>query len=292
MRQMGFTIIPTSNASHIAKQIQKRMPSSVIFCGRNKENRKQFPDGEIYIKLEQVQKLKGRVVVLHSGMPNPNTSLVELELLLQILNQNKKVKIEVFFAYFSYCMQDSVFIDGETNAAEQLIKKLIDYYNVKKIYTLDAHFYNRDWPNKYPITNVSVIDLLEKKAKKTYSNLVFVTPDKGAARRTGINGANKKRQNSFVNEFECDETFSKLVAGKNVAVVDDILETGGTLARFYDECKDCGAKKAVALITHGVLARGITRMEKTYNRLYLTNSINRKQANVDISQRVLETIRG
>ena len=74
-----------------------------------------------------------------------------------------------------------------------------------------------------------------------------------------------------------------MVKGKNVGVVDDLVETGGTMCRAYDFCKDNGAKKVLALITHGVLPEGISRIKEKYDDLFLTNTINRPEANVDIS---------
>ena len=52
--------------------------------------------------------------------------------------------------------------------------------------------------------------------------------------------------------------------GKNIAVVDDIIETGGTLLKFYKLAKDSGAKNVIALITHGVLPEGIKKIKKEF----------------------------
>ena len=68
-----------------------------------------------------------------------------------------------------------------------------------------------------------------------------------------------------------------------VAVIDDLVETGGTLERFAEKCKRACAKDVVALLTHGVLPIGIARTKKAYKKLYLTNTIKRKEANVDIT---------
>ena len=75
-----------------------------------------------------------------------------------------------------------------------------------------------------------------------------------------------------------------------IGVVDDILETGGTLDRFYTECKKLGAKKLIVLITHGTLSSGISRIQKKYSKLYLTNTVRQKQANIDITDLILKTI--
>ena len=90
------------------------------------------------------------------------------------------------------------FEKGEINAAEELIKKLTDYYNGKKIYIIDPYFGGRKWIKKHPIINVSAIFFLIKEAKKEFgANIIFLSPDKGGKRRTGISGIKKERLSSF-----------------------------------------------------------------------------------------------
>ena len=84
---------------------------------------------------------------------------------------------------------------------------------------------------------------------------------------------------------------AKKIKNHAIAVVDDLVETGGTLERFYEECKRIGAKEMLALITHGVLLEGISRVQAKYQKLYLTNTITRKEANVDITPLIVSAIR-
>lgn len=284
------TIIPTSSAEHLIHKLAKSKCIIVIQPDRNKDNERLFPDGEVYTRINDVDKLEGRVVILHAGMPNPNIGLTELEMLLEILRMNQEIAIEVFFTYFAYGMQDKAFGNGETNVAENILKKLVNYYGVRRIYAIDAHFQGKQWINKYPFTNVSAVNLLKAAAEKENPELVYATPDAGSHRRTGITGTKKKRIDSYNNEIECDDNFSNSVEGKVVAVIDDLLETGGTLDKFYDECKKCGARDVVALITHGVLPKGLNRITAKYPKLYLTNSINRRESNVEITQLIADTI--
>ncbi|MFA5135581.1 MAG: ribose-phosphate pyrophosphokinase-like domain-containing protein [Patescibacteria group bacterium] len=284
------TVIPTSSAEHLIHRFRKSRDISVLLPGRNREGERLFPDGEVYTKIESVEKLGGRVVVLHAGMPNPNIGLIELDMLLEILKTNEKVSVEVFFTYFSYGMQDKAFEPGETNVAENIIKRLVNYYGVQRVYAIDAHFHGRQWINRYPFTNLSAVELLKAAAEKDHPGLVYATPDAGSHRRTGIKGTKKKRIDSYNSEMESDDHFAGSVRGNVVAVIDDLLETGGTLDKFYDECKKCGARDVVALITHGVLPKGISRIVSKYPKLYLTNSINRPEANVDISELIITAL--
>jgi len=131
-------LIPTSRAEHLVRGIRgKTKDFEAVFPDLSRDKKRFFPDGEIYMGISRTVKLRrNRVIVLHSGAPRPNEGLIELELILQILRDNN-VKPEVFFTYFPYGMQDKVFERGETNVAENLIEKLINYYKVKKNYIID-----------------------------------------------------------------------------------------------------------------------------------------------------------
>jgi ribose-phosphate pyrophosphokinase len=145
------------------------------------------------------------------------------------------------------------------------------------------------WLKKYPIVSASALPLLIKKTEKDFGkDILLLSPDKGGKRRTGIPGLNKKRTDSFkVKHFS-----SRIpVKGKTIGVVDDIIGTGGTLLRFYKFAKKSGAKRIVALITHGVLQEGIRKVKKRFAKLYLTNTIKRKEANVDVSDLIVDVIR-
>lgn len=286
---MNINIIPTSSAEHIGKLLKDKKDVNVIFPDKNKEGKNYFPDGEVYMRLSKVNELSGRTVIIHSGAPNPNRGLVELEMLLEIVSKSKTEQIEVFFTYFPYGMQDNIFREGETNAAKNIIEKITRYYGVRRIYTIDAHFEGDTWEKMYPITNISALSSLKKAASKDYPDAVYLAPDSGCQRRTGLKGTEKIRTDSYMTETQSNEEFRSTVKDKMVGVVDDLLETGGTLDSFYDESMKYGAKGVFALITHGVLPQGIERIQNKYAKLYMTNTIDRN-ANVDISDLILDTI--
>lgn len=286
---MKSCVIFTSTAEHLLKNFKKKAKNfEFIVPEKNKEEERFFPDGEIYMRLRSIRKLKGkRVIVLHSGAPNPNDGLIELKLILQILKDHG-IKPELFLTYFSYGQQDRAFELGETNVAESLIKKFINYYGVKKIYIIDPHFGKMEWVKKYPIISISAVQILLDKARQDFGeNILFLSPDKGGKRRTGISGFKKKRINSYQ-----VETFSANinVKGKTIGVIDDLLETGGTLSRFCEVVIKSGAKEAAALITHGVLSSGIKRIKNKYSKVYMTNTINKKEANVDITDLIINAL--
>ena len=286
---MKIYLIPTTTTKHLVKNLSATEKNlKIVFPDLSRDGKRLFPDGEIYVKILKTRRLKNkRVIVLHSGAPKPNEGLMELELILQILRDNK-IEPEVFFAYFPYGMQDKVFEKGETNVAENLIEKLINYYQVKKIYIIDPHFGGRKWVKKYPIISISAVPILIEKVQKEFDrNILFLSPDIGGKRRTKIPGFKKKRLNSF--DVKIFSPSSNL-KGKIVGVVDDMIKTGGTLLKFYKIAKKAGAKKIIALITHGVMPDSISKIKRRYLKLYLTNTIKRKDSNVDITDLISKNI--
>ncbi len=284
-------IITTTQASHLIKKIKHEKNFHLIYPGLNRDKKRFFLDGEVYVKIPESSDLKNKeVVVLHSGAPKPNEGLQELELILQILRDCNANPISVLFSYFPYGMQDSIFDKGETNVAENIVDKLVSYYGVKKIYIIDAHFCGRKWAMKYPIFHISALPLLIKEAENQYGEILFVSPDMGSKRRTGIPGFKKRRINSK-NINICSLGISKnKLKGKTVAIVDDVIQTGGTLLKIHHECKKLKAKNIIALISHGLLNCGINKVEEKYSNLYLSNTINRNNSNVDISPLLIEIL--
>ena len=296
---MTVYIIPTTTAEHVAKNMVGREDFKVIFPEGNKEGKRRFPDNEVYTRIPLVDELNDKTVVLHSGGPDPNSSYVELDMLLEILSRYEalpfpqNIPLEVFFTYFAYGSQDNVFQKGETNFAGNIILKLTEYYGIERLYTIDAHFAGRRWMRDVPVKNVSTFYELEKAVRNDYSDvdILYLAPDAGSQRRTGLRGLRKRRLDSYTTEFQTDEELATAVKGQVVGVVDDMVRTGSTLIPFYDKCISYGASEVIALVTHGVLESGIKRIQDKFSRLYLTNTINREQANVDITDLVVETIK-
>ncbi len=291
---MKTSLVFTSTTEHLVENLKRKAKGlELILPEKNKEGKRFFPDGEVYMRIRQVKKLKSRrVIILHSGAPNPNDGLIELKLMLHILKDHG-IKPELFFTYFPYGQQDRAFQHGEGNVAESLIKKFLNYYGVKKIYAIDPHFGKMNWVKNYPIISISSIPVLLERAKEDFGdpakrgeNILFLSPDKGGKRRTGIEGLKKKRLDSFRVESYSPQI---PVEGKIIGVIDDLLETGGTLYKFHETVIKSGAKEAIAVITHVVLNSGVKSVKDKFSKLYLTNTINTRGANVDITDLIIKT---
>lgn len=172
-----------------------------------------------------------------------------------------------------------------------MLKKLISYYGVKKVYAIDPHFHGAPWLSGLPFYPVSAHGTLLAAVRKDFPDAVFVAPDKGHEKRVaGLQGFEKKRTDSYTVAIEHDKNTLNGFKGKTVGVVDDIIETGGTMAAFHDICKTYAPKKLFAVATHGVLPSGIARVKKAYGTLFLSNSVAQPEANIDITPLIAEVL--
>ena len=287
-------VIVTQSAQHLFPAnrrtivgMSRAAQPAIVFPTANKEGLYRFPDGEVYLRVPGLKHIE-RATIVHSGYPDPSGGIIELLMILNILRKYapNMERAHVIFTSMQYARQDNAWYDGELNMAQMLIDMLDLRFGVNAISTIDAHFAREDWVRPYSIlTDVSAVENLMDKAIADYPGIIFVTPDAGAQRRIRIKmaaGAKKKRANSFDVSVMLDEKFASVIKGKVVGVVDDILSTGNTLVRFAEQARKLGAKKVVALITHGVGSAGISRVQKEFDGLYLTNTINHPEANVDI----------
>lgn len=293
---MRIEIILTTSSEYLAKDLAKNPNFHISYIQKNKDGKRFFPDGEIYMRMNGIKNPSagsvraGKIIVLHSGVPNPNDGLVELEFVLTYLKDYKLGPVELFITYFPYSRQDKAFEKGEINVAESLVKKWTKVYGVKKIYVVDPHFTGRKWLKKYPVIEVCAYKALIKIVRQKYPGIVFITPDMGSCRRTKIGGVSKKRKNSYDVEVFYGNKFKETVNEKIVGVVDDMIGTGGTMVRINEKCKELGASKLIAIATHGVIESGIIKVAKSYDELFLANTINCKNANFNISNLITDKI--
>ncbi|MCK4634268.1 MAG: ribose-phosphate diphosphokinase [Candidatus Aenigmarchaeota archaeon] len=273
------TIIPTSHAFHLAK-IMEKYDVNVVY-----PKIKTFPDGETYVRIPEEVRNQD-VIVLCSDKNNPDKTLSELNGIAGGLKYSKAKSKKLFAAYMPYGRQDGKFKRGEPNRAKDILQNLRKHY--EKIWIVDYHS-NHKWVDKLA-ERISAFSLIKESIENQYRDVVYITPDEGAQKRIGIKGAKKKRYNARKVDMEFSKDLEELVNGKNVVIGDDLVSTGGTACRAYEEVKKLGARKVISAETHGVLMEGIKNIINTFDDYSLTDTINRKEANVYVHPLIAETI--
>lgn len=248
---------------------------------QNKNRR--FPDGEVYVQLEQLESID-HAVVLHSGQPHPNRGLAFLYGVLDLLAE-VDCQITLTFPYVPYSRQDKAFYEGTLNYVRSILRMVTQYYDIDRVYAIDPHFSHRDWVSEYPLEILHAFSLIQEHLDM--DDYIVVGPDLGAFERFGVPGFEKARKSAYDVELagELD------VKGKNVLVFDDLISTGGTMVNAYHRLKKQGAATVQAAAVHGVLENGIQRVLRTYDALYLTNTIANGQATVQIESLIENEVR-
>ncbi|GEM_PF-702365 len=298
-------IIPTKNAEHLGVKIAEEIANlgiigaEVVFPGKNKDGQRHWPDGEVYVALPEAQEGKfneQEVFMLHSGQRNPDQGLRELEYNLALLQKySPTAKMNIFFANLPYAKQDKTFLPGEIAIVEEDFDRWRGWYKVKDIYVIDAHFAGRPhWDyDQRPFVAVNGSEEIMKAVREKFgTEVAFLAPDIGSQVRTGLQGTKKSRTDSFTVEIHSKEELEQTVrSASHIAAIDDFTETGGTLVRFHEFCKRLNPEAVmIAGLTHGVKQTGIDRTRTVYDHLYLGNSIDRPEANVNFTRLIMQSL--
>ncbi len=273
-------IIPTSHANHLAQDLEKHYDVEVL-----KPEIRQFPDSETYVRVPEVKNRD--VVVLCSDKNDADRTISEVHGITCGLKYGKAKSKKFFGAYFPYGRPDKKFKRGEANRAKEECEYVSRYYD--QTWLLDYHS-NHKFVSKLGILRTSAVGLLKEKAEKEYEIDIYITPDTGAQERTGILGDKKKRLGDRKIVTTEAVITRGMVENKTVGIVDDLVSTGGTLCKKCEEMCEMGVDKVLALETHGVLHEGIIKIGETFDKLFLTDSIDRKEANVHIHPLIAEKI--
>lgn len=213
---------------------------------------KRFPDKELYVRiLDDIS--DEDVIIVQTTYPDQN--IIELFLLQNAAEEADAKTITVIIPYYGYARQDTKFQEGEAISAKALANLIS--LNADRVITVDPHkehILNFFSISAYSCTAVPEIAkyLLGKQIE------MILAPDKGAVDRA-------KKASEIINcEFDYMEktringTTVKIkpknldVKNKNIAIIDDIISTGGTMALSIRELKKQGAKKIFVACTHGL----------------------------------------
>jgi len=222
---------------------------------------KTFPDGESYIRFDK-QNLKGEdAVIVQTTSPPQDQRLLQLMLMADNAKDLEARSITAIVPYFAYSRQDKRFIPGEAFSIKTIIK-LLENCGVTKIISLNAHNPAVLKNFNVPVLDLSAIPMLAEyfKAKKLVQNPLSLSMGKKAlsvAREAdnilqgGYDYVASKRDVVTGNVTLEDKPLS--VKNRDVIIFDDIISSGGTMAKAVKLVKDKGARKVYAACVHPIL---------------------------------------
>jgi ribose-phosphate pyrophosphokinase len=241
-----------------------------------------FSDGEVNIEL--MENVRGRdVFLLQSTCPPVNENLMELLVMADACRRASARSITAVIPYFGYARQDRRPRATRAAITAKLVADMICGAGVQRVLTLDLHAEQIQGFFGVPVDNVygSPV-LLGDVWRMTYPNLIVVSPDVGgvvrarafAKRLDDAELAIIDKRRPRPNESKVMNIIGE-VAGKSCVLIDDMVDTAGTLCLAAQALKDEGAERVVAYITHAVLSGGaVERITKSaLDELVVTDTI-------------------
>ncbi|HCO60986.1 MAG TPA: ribose-phosphate pyrophosphokinase [Porticoccaceae bacterium] len=259
-------------AREIARSLGVGVASSVV---------SQFSDGEINIEINE--NVRGRdVFVLQSTCAPTNKNLMELVLIIDALRRASAGRITAVVPYFGYARQDRRVRSVRVPISAKVVADMINNVGVTRVVTVDLHseqiqgFFDCAVENVYgaPV-------LLHDIEKQNYQDLIVVSPDIGGVVRARAVAKQLKTDLAIIDKRRPEANQAQImniigdVKDRTCLLVDDIVDTAGTLCKAADALKEAGAKQVVAYCTHPVLSgSALDNLNSSQlDTLVVTNSI-------------------
>jgi len=240
-----------------------------------------FADGENHVFI--LKNVRGkRCYFIHDSSRHPNDWLVELMLVNDALKRASADTVHDILPYMKYSRQDRK-DKSRVPISARVIADSIGY-RADRVMTTDLHadqiqgFYNKPFDNLYAFP--TLIEYLTKKYPEFLENCVIVSPDAGGVARARAFAKKLNKEIAIIDKRrERPNEIAEMriigdVNGKNAILVDDMLDTGGTLMSACKALKKEGAIKVFACCTHGLFSNGAAeQLPKVLDRVIVTDSI-------------------
>ncbi len=252
----------------------------MVPLGRSSVGR--FSDGETTVEL--LENVRGRdVFLVQSTSPPSNDHLMELMLMADACKRASSARITAVIPYFGYARQDRRPRATRVPITAKVVANMIAGSGIDRLLTVDLHADQIQGFFDIPVDNVYASPvLLGDVWKQKYPDLMVVSPDVGgvvraralAKRLDDAELAIIDKRRPRANESEVMNIIGE-VADKTCVLIDDLVDTAGTLCHAAEALKSAGAKKVLAYITHPVLSGpAIERIAKSHlDELVVTDTI-------------------
>ncbi len=256
----------------ISKYLKNRLVNSSI---------RKFSDGEIYIEINE--NIRGNSIFIIQSVSSPaNDNLMELLLCIDALKRSSAKNITAVIPYFGYARQDRKVVP-RTSISAKLVSNLITKAGADRIVTIDLHSGQIQGFFDIPVDNLFATPIFARHIKKKLKtkNLICVAPDVGGTARARALGKMLHVELAIVDKRRPAPGKSEVmnvignVKGKTCILVDDIIDSGGTIVNAAAALKKRGAKDVHVYVTHGVLSgNAIDKIKKSnIKNLVITDTI-------------------
>jgi ribose-phosphate pyrophosphokinase len=255
---------------------------------------RRFPDGELYCRL--FEDIRGEEVILvQSTYPDHNA--LEYIILSGLLKDQGAKTVLGVIPYFGYARQDRVFKEGESFTARTMSRHIQMSTDHVICVNLHKEAILREFTGTVSASNVSVMGVIGQFLRNSGVDFVL-SPDKGAigyaeeaaeAIGCGYDNLEKTRVDGRTVVMTPKELH---VEGRNVAIVDDIIATGGTIMRAQETLRGQGAGSVIAACTHGLFTGGgLDRLRPILDGLFSSDTIENPTSSFSAGAPVAEAVR-
>jgi ribose-phosphate pyrophosphokinase len=264
-------------AGAIAAHLQLPLTKAVV---------RRFADMEIFVEIQE--NVRGSdVFVIQSTSYPANDHLMELLIIIDALKRASARRITAVIPYFGYARQDRK-VGSRSPISAKLVANLITNAGADRVLTLDLHAGQIQGFFDIPTDNLYAAPMMVRHIKDTLdlANVMVVSPDvggvaraRGLAKRINAPLAIVDKRRERAGESEVMNIIGE-VTGHTCILIDDIVDSGGTLVNAADALLANGAKDVYAYITHGVLSGGaVARITASkLKELVITDSIQPTEA--------------
>lgn len=249
----------TGNANpELAQKVASR-----LYLSLGKADVGKFSDGEVAVELNE--NVRGKdVFVLQSTCAPTNDNLMELIVMIDALRRASAHRITAVVPYFGYARQDRRVRSSRVPISAKVVADMMVTVGVDRVLTVDLHAEQIQGFFACPVDNVYGSPVLNDDIQAcNYENLMVVSPDIGGVVRAraiakqldDADLAIIDKRRAKANESQVMNLIGE-VDGRTCLLVDDMVDTAGTLCKAADALKERGATKVVAYCTHAVLSGG------------------------------------
>ena len=250
------TVLFTGNANReLAQEIATNLG---VELGKASVGR--FSDGEVTVELHQNVRARDVFVVQSTCAPT-NENLMELLIMVDALKRASARRITAVIPYFGYARQDRRPRSTRVPISAKVVANLLETVGVERVLTMDLHADQIQGFFDIPVDNIYASPVLLSDLKsKSYRDLIVVSPDVGGvvraralAKQLGCDLAIIDKRRSSANVSEVMHVIGE-IDGRNCVIMDDMIDTAGTLVKAADVLKERGAKSVYAYCTHAVFS--------------------------------------
>ena len=257
MSSEGLMVFTGNANPKLAEAVVKHLgiPLGKALVGR-------FSDGEVQVEIQE--NVRGKhVFILQSTCAPTNDNLMELMVMVDALKRASARRITAAIPYFGYARQDRRPRSARVAISAKVVANMLEVAGVERVLTMDLHADQIQGFFDIPVDNIYASPvLLEDLRKKNYENLLVVSPDVGGVVRARALAKQLNTDLAIIDKRRPKANVSEVmhvigeIDGRNCVIMDDMIDTGGTLCKAAQVLKERGALQVFSYCTHPVLSGG------------------------------------